>query len=136
MTEPVSPAGLPRRRLMRLKAPLIIAMVLVIPALLFAVYVMIALSWSYSEGERAGIVQKFSLKGWLCKTYEGELAMSIVPGVTPTIWYFTVRDEAVANQVNAALGKRAVLHYREHRGIPTTCFGDTNFYVDRVRTVE
>jgi hypothetical protein len=103
---------------------------------LFTLYVGLAFSWSYSEGERAGILQKFSRKGWVCKTYEGELAMSIVPGVTPTIWDFSVRDEAVVPRLNAAIGKRVALHYSEHPGIPTTCFGHTAYFVDSVTVMQ
>jgi hypothetical protein len=104
----------------------------VLPLVLFTLYVGLAFSWSYSDGERAGILQKFSRKGWVCKTYEGELAMSIVPGVTPTIWDFSVRDERVVPQLSQALGKRVVLHYTEHPGLPTTCFGQTRYFVDSV----
>jgi hypothetical protein len=113
-----------------------LALALVALGLLFALYLAIMLNWSYSEGERAGILQKFSLRGWVCRTYEGELAMSIVPGVTPIVWDFSVRDEAVARQVEAAMGKRVALHYHEHRGIPTRCFGDTSYFVDSVRVME
>ncbi|HUR95345.1 MAG TPA: hypothetical protein VMY76_12220 [Gemmatimonadales bacterium] len=123
MTDP----DVPRRR----RWP-ILAGLLVVPAVLFTLYVGLALRWSYSEGERAGIVQKFSRKGWVCKTSEGELAMSIVPGVTPTIWEFTVRDERVVSQVSKSMGKRVVLHYTEHPGIPTSCFGQTSYFVDSV----
>jgi hypothetical protein len=87
----------------RLRWPLLLGL-LIIPLVLFTLYVGLAFSWSYSEGERAGILQKFSRRGWVCKTYEGELAMSIVPGVTPTIWEFSVRDEAVVPRLSAALG--------------------------------
>ncbi len=125
MTESAAPTK-PRRRW------LILLGLLLIPLLLFTLYVGLAFSWSYSEGERAGILQKFSRRGWVCKTYEGELAMSIVPGVTPTIWEFSVRNEAVVPRLSAALGKRVVLHYREHPGIPTTCFGHTPYFVDSV----
>jgi hypothetical protein len=114
----------------------ILAVLLLVVLLLFGLYLWIVLSWAYSEGERAGILQKFSIKGWICKTYEGELAISIVPGVTPIIWTFSVRDENLAPQVNAALGKRVVLHYREHRGLPTTCFGETSYFVTGVRVAE
>jgi hypothetical protein len=114
----------------------ILGALLLIGLLVFGLYTWGALSWAYSEGERAGILQKFSTKGWICKTHEGELAISIVPGVTPVIWYFTVRDESVAPQINAALGKRVVLHYREHRGLPTTCFGETSYFVTAVRVAE
>ena len=105
-------------------------------ALLAALYTFFTLHWSYSEGERAGIVQKFSRKGFVFKTYEGELAMSIVPGVTPTIWDFSVRDRRVAESLNAALGKRVVLHYTEHLGVPTSWFAETPYFVDSVRIVE
>lgn len=107
-----------------------------LPLLIFATYLAFVLNWSYSEGERAGYLQKFSRKGWVCKTYEGELAMTTVPGVAPVLWNFTVRDEAVATQLNALLGKRIVLHYEEHRGIPTTCYGETRHFVTRVKEIE
>jgi hypothetical protein len=107
-----------------------------LPLLIFAVYLAIVLSWSYSDGERAGYLQKFSRKGWICKTYEGELAMTTVPGVAPVLWNFTVRDEAVAVRLNTLLGKRIVLHYEEHRGIPTTCYGETGHFVTRVQVIE
>lgn len=99
-------------------------------------YTVFTLHWSYSDGERAGILQKFSRKGWVFKTYEGELAMSIVPGVTPTIWDFSVRDRSLVEKLNGALGKRVALHYTEHRGVPTSWFGETPYFVDGVRLVE
>ena len=107
-----------------------------LPLLIFAAYLAFVLNWSYSDGERAGYLQKFSRKGWVCKTYEGELAMTTVPGVAPVLWNFTVRDEAVAVRLNTLLGKRIVLHYEEHRGIPTTCYGETGHFVTRVQVIE
>lgn len=80
---------------------------MIVPLLLAAAYLTIAFNWSYSDGDRAGYLQKLSRKGWLCKTYEGELAMTTVPGVAPVIWAFTVRDDAVAHQVNALLSKKS-----------------------------
>ena len=132
-TSPEVPAPKPRRRF---RVWLLIAGVIIVPALLFTLYVGAIFAFSYSEGERAGILQKFSRKGWVCKTYEGELAMSIVPGVTPTIWTFSVRNEEVVPQLYAALGKRVVLHYKEHRGVPTDCFGATPYYVEKVTISE
>jgi len=88
--------------------------------------------WSYSEGDRVGILQKVSRKGWICKTDEGELAMYVIGGVAPQIWDFTVRRDDVAKQLEAHLGERVRLHYTEHRGVPTSCFGDTRYYVDAV----
>ena len=110
----------------------IIAAAIVLPLLLVSIYAGVTLHWAYSRGERAGILQKLSQKGWVCKTWEGELAMTTVPGVAPTIWDFTVRDNTVARQMAGAVGKRVVLHYNEHRGVPTSCFGDTPYYVDSV----
>lgn len=107
-----------------------------LPLLVFALYLAFVMNWSYSDGERAGYLQRFSHKGWLCKTYEGELAMTTVPGVAPVLWNFTVKDEAVAAQLNELAGKRVVVYYEEHRGIPTTCYGETNHFVSRVREIE
>jgi hypothetical protein len=94
-------------------------------------YVWFTLTWSYSDGERVGVLQKLSRKGWLCKTYEGEIAMYVVGGIAPQIWEFTVRDQKVAEELNRSLGKRVRLHYDEHRAIPSSCFGDTTYFVDR-----
>jgi hypothetical protein len=122
----------PRRRWWQ-RWKLILALVVLIPVLFFILYTVSALSWSYSEGTRAGYLQKFSRKGWLCKTWEGELALTTVPGVAPTLWNFTVRSDAAARQINIAAGRRVVVYYREHRGIPSRCFGETNYFVDSIR---
>jgi hypothetical protein len=98
--------------------------------LLIGLYTAFMLWWSYSEGERAGTLQKFSKRGWLCKTYEGELAMYIVGGMSPQIYNFSVRDKVVAEKLQKAVGQHMSLHYTEHRGIPTTCFGETSYFVD------
>jgi hypothetical protein len=108
-------------------------LILGVLVVLFAGYLAFVLTWAFSEGERAGVVQKFSRRGWVCKTWEGELAVTTVPGVAPVIWNFTVRDDAAVAQLSDAVGKWAVLHYREHRGIPTTCFGETGYFVDSAK---
>jgi hypothetical protein len=118
------------------KHKLIIAGAIVASILLVALYTWAALSWSYSEGERVGYVQKFSRKGWLCKTWEGELAMVAVPGSTPEKFYFTVRSDSAAGLVNRSAGRRVRLHYEQHLGIPTTCFGETEYFVTGVEAVE
>jgi hypothetical protein len=133
-TPEVPEAPAPARRRWKLK--LLGAALVLAPVLLFALYTLLALSWSYSDGQRAGVLQKFSRRGWLCKTYEGELAMSIVPGVAPTIWQFSVRDPTVVPKLNQALGHRVALHYTEHRGVPTQCFGTTDYYVDSVTSIQ
>lgn len=118
------------------KAKLIIAAAIVTPLLLLVLYTWSALTWTYSSGERAGYVQKFSRKGWVCKTWEGELAMVAVPGSTPEKFYFTVRSDSVAALINQSLGKRVALHYNQHKGIPTSCFGETEYFVSDVKVVE
>jgi len=103
---------------------------------LIASYFWIALSWSYATGERAGWVQKFSRKGWICKTWEGEMAMVSMPGSTTEKFFFTVRDDAAAQDINRLMGRRVALHYEQKVGLPTTCFGDTRYYVTKVAPVE
>jgi len=115
---------------------LIIAAVLIVPILLFALYTWSTLTWSYSSGERAGYVQKFSRKGWICKTWEGELAIVSIPGTMSEKFYFSVRDDAVAARVNQTMGKRVALVYHQHVGIPTSCFGETEYFVVDVKSVE
>jgi hypothetical protein len=105
---------------------------LLVLALLVALYFWIALNWSYSSGERAGWVQKFSKKGWICKTWEGELALVSLPGSTAEKFAFTVRDQAAADEITKVMGKRVSLHYEEKVGLPTTCFGETRHFVTRV----
>jgi len=118
------------------KTKLIIAGILLTPILLFALYTWSALQWNYSEGERAGFVQKFSKKGWLCKTWEGELAMVSMPGTNPEKFYFSVRDDEVAQHINSSLGKRVALTYQQHVGVPTTCFAETEYYVVAVKVLQ
>ena len=97
--------------------------------LLVAGFTWVTLHWSYSDGERAGFVQKFSRRGWICKTWEGELAMVTLPGTVAEKFPFTVRDDAVAQFLNANVGKRITLHYEQRKWIPTSCCGDTEYFV-------
>jgi hypothetical protein len=96
----------------------------------------LTLSYDYSDGERAGYVQKFSRKGWICKTWEGELALVNLPGAMPEIFHFSVRDDEVAKRIQALVGKRVALTYEQHVGVPTTCFGETQYFVVDVKVVE
>lgn len=123
-----------RRRFARWK--LVVVGLLLIPVLVFALWTFWSLTWTYSEGDRVGWVQKFSKKGWICKTWEGELAISNVPGSLPQLFHFTVRDDSVARAINDVAGRRVSLHYQEHVGIPTSCFGETQYFVTQVRVVE
>ncbi|MEQ1533674.1 MAG: hypothetical protein HOO97_11300 [Sideroxydans sp.] len=105
-------------------------------AAVFAAYTWVALTWNYSEGERAGFMQKLSKKGWLCKTWEGELSLVALPGAAPEKFLFSVRDDAVAAKINALVGQRVALTYEEHKGIPTSCFADTNYFVSDVKVIQ
>ncbi len=100
---------------------------------LFALYTWMSLNWSYSEGERAGYLQKFSKKGWICKTWEGEILLSSMPGAIPERFAFTVRDDALAKQMMAAAGKRVVVTYAQRKGVPSNCFGETEYFVEQLR---
>jgi len=114
------------------------SLVLVLLGLLLAAsaWTWLTLNWSYSEGERAGYVQKFSHKGWLCKTWEGEIAMVTMPGAIPDRFQFTVSDAVVAEKINALAGRRVVLHYEQHKFIPVSCFGETEYFVVDARAME
>ena len=116
---------------MRIGAAIFVAI-----AVLTGGYFWFVLNWSYSTGERAGWVQKLSDKGWICKTWEGEMAMVSMPGTMSEKFYFTILDDAVAEQVNKVMGKRVSLYYEEKVGLPTSCFGETRYYVRKVSLVE
>ena len=105
----------------------------IILVLLVTGYFLVVLNWNYSTGERAGWVQKLSKKGWLCKTWEGELSLVSMPGAAQEKFLFTITDDAVAEQVNRVMGKRVALHYEEKVGLPTSCFGETRHFVTSVR---
>jgi hypothetical protein len=123
----------PRRR--HRKWPWILGAVILSPVLLLTLWTLAVLNFSYSHGDRAGYVQKFSKKGWLCKTWEGELAMVNIPGAMQQQWEFTVRDDSVAQVITNSMGKRVSLSYNEHRGVPTSCFGETQYYVTGIRVI-
>jgi hypothetical protein len=101
--------------------------------LLFAGYTWAMLHISYSDGERAGYLQKFSSRGWICKTWEGEILLTSMPGAIPEKFEFSVREEAVAQALTSATGKRVVLTYAQHKGVPSQCFGETEYYITKVQ---
>lgn len=114
-----------------------ISILLVVAGILLCVgYVKIALTVSYSKGERIGYVQKFSEKGWICKTWEGELQMLPVPGAVPEKFLFSVRDKTVIGKINSSLGKKIALEYEQHMGVPTTCFGESEYYAVNAKPLE
>jgi hypothetical protein len=113
-----------------------LTLLLLIPLLLFVIYIWAALTWTYSSGERAGYVQKLSQKGWVCKTFEGELILVSMPGTQAEKFLFTVRNKTIAKKINETVGQRVRLIYEEYRGLPTTCFGDTAYFVTDVQTLD
>ena len=110
-----------------------VLVLVVLPVAGLALWTWAALNYSYSSGERAGYVQKISRKGWVCKTWEGELAMTTQPGAVPQIFPFSVRDEATAQKISKAAGQRVTLSYEQHVGLPTDCFGETDYFVTGVQ---
>jgi hypothetical protein len=130
---PAPTATRPRHR--RPWGPILFGIFVILPILLIALWTTIALNWAYSRGNRAGYVQKFSDKGWLCKTWEGELAMVNMPGVSQEKFAFSVRDDSVAQQITRLMGSRVSITYEQHRGIPLRCFGDTEYFVTAVKPV-
>lgn len=103
---------------------------------IFILYIWLALTWSFSEGERVGYVQKLSKRGWICKTWEGEMAMVTMPGAIPDKFVFSIRDDKVAERINQFAGKRVAVIYEQHKGVPTSCFAETEYFVVSVRTVQ
>lgn len=113
-----------------------IAGVVILIIALAALYTWATLTWSYSKGERTGYVQKFSSKGWLCKTWEGELTMLPVQGMVPEKFIFSVRDDAVAANINRSMSKKLALTYEQHKGVPSNCFGESEYFVTGVKVIE
>jgi hypothetical protein len=131
---PTAPAAVPAHK-KRNKALIILLILLLVPAVVIALWIWVALGYTYSNGERAGYLQKISKKGWLCKTWEGEIAMTPLPGATPQYFSFTVRNDSLARVLEQNAGKQVSLTYDQHRGIPTSCFGETEYFVTAVRRI-
>lgn len=113
-----------------------LALLLLLPIVLLSLYTWASLHWVYSSGERAGYVQKFSLKGYVCKTWEGELILVSMPGTQAEKFDFTVKEESIAKKINNSLGKRVKIVYEEHKGIPSSCFGDSAYFVNDIVVLE
>ena len=110
-----------------------LVLIIVTPILVFVLWTVTALHTTYSSGERAGYLMKFSKRGWICKTWEGELQMNVLPGTAPQIFEFSVRSDSVATLLNKYAGQRIVVTYAQHKGVPTNCFGETDYYVESFR---
>jgi hypothetical protein len=116
---------------------LVTALVLLLgfPIIAFALWILVALHYNYSSGERAGFLQKISKRGWLCKTWEGDLQIAVIPGAAPEVFTFSTRSDSIAAELNKRTGQRVVLNYEQHKGLPSSCFGDTEYFVTGVRPV-
>ena len=134
-TEPVVPPSAPPGRNTHHRVRTIILLIVLIPVVVIALWIWVALGYTYASGERAGYVQKISKKGWLCKTWEGELAMANLPGTMPQIFSFTVRNDSIANVLEQTIGKQVSVTYEQHRGLPTSCFGETEYFISRVNRI-
>lgn len=109
---------------------------LVAPVLVFTIWAGVALAFTYSSGDRVGYIQKLARKGWLCKTWEGELQLSNIPGSAPILFAFTVRSDSLAEELRKVEGRQVSIHYNQHIGVPGTCFGDTEYFITGVRAIE
>jgi hypothetical protein len=109
--------------------------VITAPVIAFALWASITLNYAYASGERAGYLQKISKRGWLCKTWEGDLQLTAIPGAAPEIFQFSTRSDSIAGELNRVAGERVVLNYTQHKGVPGSCFGETEYYVTGVRPV-
>jgi len=112
-----------------------LVLLIVIPILVFVLWMFIALRFVYSKGERAGYLQKISKRGWVCKTWEGDLQLTAQPGVAPEMFAFSTRSDSIAAELNKLAGQRVVLLYEQHKGLPGTCLGETEYFVVGVRPV-
>lgn len=113
--------------------------VIIVPVALvlgFVLWTYASLHFAYSSGERVGFVQKLSKKGWICKTNEGELAMVNMAGQQAEVFYFSVPDDAISKQIESFSGHRVELSYEERKGVPSSCFGDTPYFVVGVKKTD
>ncbi len=109
--------------------------VILLPIIVFTLWAFVTLHYTYSSGDRAGYLLKISKRGWLCKTWEGELQTTAIPGAAPEKFIFTTRDDQVAAELNRLIGQQVVLNYAQHKGVPSTCFGDTEYFITAARVV-
>ena len=128
-----TPAPAPHRT--RNKALTALMLLILIPAVVIALWIWVTLGYTYSSGERAGYLQKISKKGWICKTWEGQIAQTPLPGATPQMFDFTVRNDSIAQLMEQYAGKQVSLIYEQHRGVPSSCFGDTEYFITGVRRI-
>ena len=108
--------------------------ILIVVLVVINVIVLFIFNFTYSEGNRAGVLMKFSKKGYVFKTYEGELNIGGVGNVSGTaqmnqVWLFSVRNQATADSLMTMEGKKVSLHYRQ---VLKNMWwdGETSYFVD------
>jgi hypothetical protein len=124
-----------RALISRHKLATAITTIVLVPVIVCTLWLTTTLNYAYSSGERAGFLQKLSRKGWICKTWEGDLQLTALPGAAPEMFRFTTRSDSIAARLNELAGQRVVVDYAQHKGVPTSCFGETEYYVTGVRQV-
>ncbi len=97
-------------------------------------------NFKYSEGSRAGVLMKFSKRGYVFKTYEGELNTGGVGNIANTaqvnqVWNFSVKEEGFADTLHFYEGKKVILFYQQKiKHLPWQ--GETDYFVNRVQEVK
>lgn len=112
-----------------------LVIIVLVPVIVFSLWAYIALNYTYSTGHRAGYLQKISKRGWICKTWEGEIQLTAQPGTAPEIFTFSVRSDSIARELEKVTGQRIDVTYAQHKGVPTSCFGDTEYFITGVKPI-
>jgi hypothetical protein len=131
------PERKPRKRRLWLKVGVPLVAVVIVGC---ALWVWVTLGFVYSSTQHTGYVENLSQRGWLCKTWEGELALTPTPALADTgktsNFRFTIRNDSVARALQLAAGQKVTLSIDEHRGVPTSCFGETENFVRGFRPAQ
>lgn len=92
--------------------------------------------YTYSEGYRAGLLQKFSSKGTIFKTYEGEMILSSISSsrdiaIASEKFYFTLTNKNLVRSFDTLQGENVIVHYKQKNGI-LFWRGDSDYLVDSI----
>jgi hypothetical protein len=119
------------------KAKRIFYYVITLLVIVIGIWIYWAFFFTYSDGYRAGMLQKFSRKGTIFKTYEGEMILSSVQSnknvaLASEKFLFSVSNKAIAGQLEQMQGKTIVVHYTEkNNALPWR--GDSRYVVSSVK---
>lgn len=108
-----------------------------IVVIILAIFIYWRYFYTYSEGYRAGLLQKFSSKGTIFKTYEGEIILSSISStrdvaIASEKFYFTLKNKALVRQFDMMQGQNVIVHYKQ-KNAPLFFRGDSEYLVDSVR---